>query len=128
MAILEFVVGPARVAFTDRHGGVSPPPYDTANLGFATGDDPDAVAENRRRIATELGGAATAADRWVWVHQVHGSRAVRVSRPSDAGTPADALVTATDGLPLMVLTADCVPVALVTDAAVGAVHAGWRGL
>jgi len=115
----------ARVAFTDRRGGVSVPPYDTANVGFATGDDPAAVSENRRRVAVELGGGDAAG--WAWVRQVHGSRVVEVDGPG-AGGDADALVTATPGVPLVVLVADCVPIALVAGDAVAAVHAGWRGL
>jgi copper oxidase (laccase) domain-containing protein len=61
-----------RVAFTDRHGGVSDAPYDTANLGFATGDDAAAVVENRRRVADDLHGSD--ARQWAWVRQVHGGR------------------------------------------------------
>jgi YfiH family protein len=116
----------ARVAFTDRRGGVSLPPYDTANLGFATGDDPAAVTENRRRVAAELGGGPDA-DGWAWVRQVHGTAVVEVDGPGGGGD-ADALVTAASSLPLLVLVADCVPIALVAGDAVAAVHAGWRGL
>jgi polyphenol oxidase len=116
----------ARVAFTDRRGGVSAPPYDTANLGFATGDDADAVTENRRRIAHELGDAPDARD-WAWVRQVHGARVVEVDAPGGAGD-ADALVTAGADFSLVVLAADCAPIALVADGAVAAVHCGWRGL
>jgi YfiH family protein len=116
----------ARVAFTDRHGGVSIPPYDTANLGFATGDDPDAVAENRRRVAHELSEAPDARG-WAWVRQVHGARVVEVDAPGGGGD-ADALVTAGSDLSLVVLAADCAPIALVADGAVAAVHCGWRGL
>jgi len=116
----------ARVAFTDRHGGVSIPPYDTANLGFATGDDPDAVTENRRRVALELDDAPDARG-WAWVRQVHGARVVEVGAPGGAGD-ADALVTAGTDVSLVVLAADCAPIALVADGAVAAVHCGWRGL
>jgi polyphenol oxidase len=116
----------ARVAFTDRHGGVSIPPYDTANLGFATGDDPDAVTENRRRVAHEMDDAPDARS-WAWVRQVHGASVVEVGAPGGAGD-ADALVTAGTDISLVVLAADCAPIALVTDGAVAAVHCGWRGL
>jgi YfiH family protein len=115
----------ARIAFTDRHGGVSHAPYDTANLGFATGDDAAAVAENRRRVAAELGGPGP--DRWAWVLQVHGAGVVEVEGPGRGGD-ADALVTTARDLALVVLVADCVPVALAAGDAVAAVHAGWRGL
>jgi polyphenol oxidase len=116
----------ARVAFTDRHGGVSVPPYDTANLGFAGGDDPDAVSENRRRVARELDDAPDARG-WAWARQVHGARVVEVDAPGGAGD-ADALVTAGTGVSLVVLAADCAPIALIADGAVAAVHCGWRGL
>jgi polyphenol oxidase len=113
----------ARIAFTDRHGGVSIPPYDTANLGFATGDDPAAVTENRRRVGNELGDT----EAWAWVRQVHGAGVVAVDAPGSGGD-ADALVTTGTGLSLVVLAADCAPIALVAGQAVAAVHCGWRGL
>jgi polyphenol oxidase len=116
----------ARVAFTDRHGGVSIAPYDTANLGFATGDDPAAVAENRRRVAHDVGGAPDA-DGWAWVRQVHGGGVVEVEA-AGAGGDADALVTTATSVSLVVLVADCAPIALVGGDAVAAVHCGWRGL
>jgi len=116
----------ARVAFTDRHGGVSAPPYDTANLGFATGDDPNAVSENRRRAAHELGDAPDVRG-WAWVRQVHGARVVEVDAPGSGGD-ADALVTAGTDVSLVVLAADCAPIALIADGVVAAVHCGWRGL
>ena len=125
MGHIAVEVDGARVAFTDRHGGVSAPPYDTANLGFATGDDPAAVTENRRRIAAELGDADPA--RWASARQVHGAGVVHVDAPGRGGD-ADALVTTATDLALVVLVADCAPVALVTGDAVAAVHAGWRGL
>ncbi len=113
MGFIELHADGARIAFTDRHGGVSEPPYDTANLGLATGDDPAAVAENRRRVAEVLGGDFGDPGRWAWARQVHGG---------------DALVTTAPALPLLVLVADCAPVALVAGEAVAAVHVGWRGL
>lgn len=125
MGHIAVEVDGARVAFTDRHGGVSDAPYDTANLGFATGDDPAAVTENRRRVATDLGTPDAA--RWAWARQVHGAGVVEADGPGRAGD-ADALVTASTDLALLVLVADCVPIALVTGDAVAAVHAGWRGL
>jgi polyphenol oxidase len=124
---IELEVDGARIAFTDRHGGVSAPPYDTANLGFASGDDPSAVAENRRRVSEALGGSAGDAGRWAWARQVHGGDVLEPSSPGRAGD-GDALVTADRGIALLVLVADCAPVALVAGDAVGAVHVGWRGL
>jgi polyphenol oxidase len=129
MGFIEVPVGSARIVFTDRHGGVSEPPYDTANLGLLTDDDPAAVRENRRRVGAAMAGAAADPERWFRIRQVHG-RGVAVAE--GAGAPpvpdADASVTASAGTPLVVLTADCAPVALVAGARIGAVHAGWRGL
>jgi polyphenol oxidase len=127
LGFIELYIDGARIAFTDRNGGVSEPPYDTANLGLATGDDPTAVAENRRRVAHALGGDAGDPGRWAWARQVHGGDAVEPAGPGRAGD-ADALVTTVPGLPLLVLVADCAPVALVAGDAIAAVHVGWRGL
>ena len=126
MGHIALEIDGARVAFTDRHDGVSLAPYDTANLGFATGDDPVAVAENRRRAAQTVTGAPDVGD-WAWVRQVHGARVVDVDGPG-AGGDADALVTTEQEISLVVLVADCAPIALVAGDAVGAVHCGWRGL
>jgi purine-nucleoside/S-methyl-5'-thioadenosine phosphorylase / adenosine deaminase len=114
---------------------VSASPYDTANLATHVGDDPDAVRENRARLARDLSGGGRAsdatapdADRWVWLDQRHGDSVVVVDIAPVSPPEADAAVTTRIGLPLVVLTADCAPVALVGDLAVGVVHAGWRGL
>ena len=113
--------------FMTRRGGVSRPPVEGLNCGFGAGDDPVAVAENRRRAAhAVLPGAIL-----VGVHQVHSADVVTVIDPwpDDQRPPADALVTDRTGLLLGVLTADCAPVLLADRAAgvVGAAHAGWRG-
>ncbi|MGI8797245.1 MAG: polyphenol oxidase family protein [Acidimicrobiia bacterium] len=129
MGFREVRLGAARVVFTDRHGGVSEPPFDTANLGLLTDDDPERVRENRQRVGDALGGGAADPERWFRIRQVHGASAVVAqSGPAGPAPDADAAVTAVAGLPLAVLTADCAPVALVAGDAVGAVHAGWRGL
>jgi YfiH family protein len=120
----------ARVWFTSRRGGVSAPPYDTLNLADHVGDDPDSVAENRRRVAkvlVEKGDAPVDPDDWVWLRQVHGAHVVEASDASVSGAEADAVFTTVPDLPLVVLAADCVPVALATTGAVAAVHAGWKG-
>jgi hypothetical protein len=92
------------------------------------GDDPGDVAANRSRVARELG---VGEDRLVWMNQVHGADVTVVDGPQDGPVAAtDALVTATPGLVLGVLAADCVPV-LITDPVAGvvaAVHAGREGL
>ena len=115
---------------TTRAGGVSAPPYDTFNLGDHVGDDPSAVATNRKRLASAIG---LGADAVVWMNQVHGDNVVRVDGPLAGGVAAveatDALVTTTPRLALAVVTADCVPV-LLADARAGvvaAVHAGRVG-
>ena len=110
---------------TDRWGGVSWGPYESLNLGLHVGDDPSLVEENRV-IAAGLVGARP--DEVAWCTQVHGRAVVVVDEPGPAGD-ADALVTTTPGLVLMVLMADCVPVLLVDPAAgvLACVHAGWRG-
>jgi YfiH family protein len=120
----------ARYAVTDRFGGVSAPPYDELDLGDHVGDDPAAVAENRRRLAAAL---ELEAGQLVFSRQVHGRDVHVVDGPQAAGQPlpaADALVTRAPGLALVVLVADCVPVLLAArDSGVVAVaHAGRRGV
>jgi YfiH family protein len=126
--LIERTTGSARIVFTDRHGGVSRPPYESANLAEHVGDDPAAVAENRRLAAARFG--LPPPERWVQVRQVHGACVVVVDGPSAdvVAADADAVVTAARGLPLVILTADCAPIALVASSAVAAVHAGWAGL
>lgn len=120
-------LGPARVWCSDRLSGVSLAPYDSCNVGDHVGDDPAAVAANRRRIATEAGLAEP--ERWVWMRQVHGVEVHVASERTGTEPPeADAAVTAVRGLPLAAITADCAPIALACDDAVGVVHAGHRGL
>jgi YfiH family protein len=120
-------VRPRRVV-TDRGGGRSASPYDSFNLGDHVGDEPAAVAANRARVARELG---VAGDRVVWMEQVHGTGVTVVDGPHDGPVPAtDALVTATRGLVLAVLVADCVPILLADHdtGVVAAVHAGREGV
>ena len=109
---------------TTRAGGVSTPPFDTFNLGDHVGDDPAAVAANRARLAAAIG---LAADRVVWMNQVHGDRVEVVDGPRERAAldDTDALVTATPRLALAVVTADCVPV-LLADARAGVVGGGPR--
>ncbi len=129
----------AEILFSDRTGGVSAPPFDTANAGYGRGDDPAAVAENRRRIGAGLGGRAAEPEAWTCLHQVHGAEvfvAGSQDPPGVRGVPvdstalpqADASVSTGSDAVLAILTADCAPVALVGPGVVGAVHAGWRGL
>ena len=128
-----------RVAFSTRSGGVSPPPYDTLNIGFSVGDDPGCVRENRTRMAAALG---LRVDDLVVAGQVHGATVAAIGsgeRGRGAASPetviaeTDGLLTSTPGVALFVSFADCVPVCLAGERADGTpaialVHAGWRGV
>ncbi|HEX4027662.1 MAG TPA: peptidoglycan editing factor PgeF [Rhizomicrobium sp.] len=110
--------------FFGRDGGVSAGIYDSLNCGPGSRDAPEAVAENRRRAA-----AALAPDvQLVSLSQVH-SAIVHVLPAWGARLEGDAMVTATPGLALGILTADCAPVLLTDPQAkvIGAAHAGWKG-
>lgn len=111
-----------RACVTTRAGGVSLAPFDSLNLGDHVGDDPQAVAENRRRLIERLGCNPA------WLQQVHSADVVEADPAAVA--VADASWTTTPGRACAVLTADCLP-ALFCDRAgsrVAAAHAGWRGL
>jgi YfiH family protein len=109
-----------------RADGVSAAPWDSLNLGVAVGDDPAAVAENRRRFVAGIGAQP------LWLQQVHGNRVVRATTALAAvETPqADAAWTDEPGVACVVQVADCLPVLLAAPEgrAVAAAHAGWRGL
>lgn len=114
-----------RRVVTTRAGGVSKRPYDSFNLGGGVGDDPQAVEQNRARLAAATG---VAVDRIVWMQQVHGTSVVPVEGPGPLpGT--DGIVTARTDLALAVLVADCVPILICepTAGVIGAAHAGRRG-
>jgi YfiH family protein len=120
-------VRPRRVV-TDRRGGRSASPYDSFNLGDHVGDDPAVVAANRERLAREIG---VPGGQLVWMTQVHGTGvAIVEDAEENPVADVDALVTATPGLVLCVLVADCVPVLLADPVAgvVAAVHAGREGV
>jgi YfiH family protein len=129
IADLPVVTGPdwqgVRYFCTTRAGGVGVAPHDTLNLGLRAEDNPEAVAENRRRVR-----AAVPADP-LWLRQVHGSEVVDADAADVPAEPAvDASVTAQPGRVLAVMVADCLPVVIAdTEGKVlGAAHAGWRGL
>lgn len=112
-------------AESTRHGGVSPTPFASLNLGINTNDDPANVEENRRRFFRRIGVDTFG---FAQSHQVHGTNVMTVT---EAGRfdGYDALITNRPGLLLGVTVADCVPI-LIYDAkhqAVAAIHAGWRG-
>ncbi|MBC3347199.1 peptidoglycan editing factor PgeF [Pseudomonas sp. SWRI196] len=111
-----------KACVTTRTGGVSLTPFDSLNLGDHVGDEPAAVAENRRRLTDRL------AIRPAWLQQVHGITVVEAD-PAQVAT-ADACWTATPGIACTAMTADCLPVLFCNRAGtrVAAAHAGWRGL
>jgi len=117
-----------RHAFFTREGGVSTGIYATLNGGLGSNDDPANVAENRRRMAEQVG---VAPERFLSLHQIHSPDAL-IADGKWGGEPrprGDALVTGTAGLALGVSTADCGPVLFVDPNArvIGAAHAGWKG-
>lgn len=125
----------ADVAVTTRVGGVSDAPYDSLNLALHVGDDAAAVVTNRERAADAFG---VGLGELVFARQVHGAAAVFVDgddvgrgawSEGDVVGEADALVTSAPGVTLVILVADCVPLALVDPAArvLAVAHAGWRG-
>jgi len=115
--------------FFTRHGGVSAGLYSSLNCGYGSGDSPDNVRENRRRVA---GHFALDEPDLLTVHQIHSTDVLTVAsdRWTSPGAPkADALVTNRPGVVLGVMAADCAPVLLADGDAgvVGAAHAGWKG-
>jgi YfiH family protein len=125
--------GPYRVAFSTRLGGVSEGPFESLNLGILTADEPDRVVENRRRLC-----AAVEADpeRATMAWQVHGGRVAKADErgiltPGTVYERCDGLWTDRPGRTMVLLTADCVPVALCRTngrPALAVLHVGWRGL
>lgn len=116
-----------RHGFLTRRGGVSQGLFASLNVGLGSSDDQALVAENRRRAVDAVAAGAAL----VTLHQVHSAAVVPVTAPwADAARPrADAMVTATPGLALGILTADCAPL-LFADAeagVIGAAHSGWKG-
>lgn len=122
----------ARAIFSNRNGGVSAGPYSSLNLGILTDDQPDRVTENRRRLAGEAG---VAPDEIAMGWQVHG---IEIREWDDAGpayaSPGEKLpkvdghTTKQRDLALLVLVADCYPVALAGGDRLAMLHCGWRGL
>ncbi len=121
--------------FSSRNGGVSRGPYRSLNLGILTDDDRAAVTENRRRVADS---ARVPAERVAMGWQVHGGDVREWTEPpADRGfsQPGDVILervdghmTSTPGLGLLVLVADCYPVALSDGQRAAMLHCGWRPL
>lgn len=133
---IEVELPGARAAFSTRMGGVSVGRYRSLNLGILTDDEPDRVRENRERLTAGLGldGAPVAMGR-----QVHGTELASWTEPPTPEQAAyrkpvsdmievDGHVTDLEGLGLLVLAADCLPVALAAPGRVAMLHAGWRGV
>jgi polyphenol oxidase len=128
------VPGPYEVAFTTREGGVSEGPFASLNLGIFTGDEPARVVENRRRVCAA---ADVDPERATMAWQQHGAEVARARPESivDPGLrhdPCDGLWSDEPGQAMLLLTADCLPIALArldgARPAVAVLHAGWRGL
>jgi polyphenol oxidase len=129
LALIRWQVpGPYSVAFTTRRGGASEGPFASLNLGLLTGDAPERVLENRRRVCAAVGADP---ERLAMNLQRH-SATVNRAHAGRRGEPGDGLWTDERGLPMLKLTADCLPIALARtngDApALAVLHAGWRGL
>src|SRR4051794_3762767 len=115
--------------FFGRSGGVSTGIFASLNCGPGSGDDRASVIQNRKRALEALGNNANA--QLLTLYQIHSATVVTVPQPWETGKgpQADAMVTATPGLALGILTADCAPVLLADAKAkvIGAAHAGWKG-
>lgn len=113
-----------RALTTSRIGGESSPPYDHNNLAFHVGDDEHKVAANRAALMASLSLSCEP----VWLEQTHTNDCVVVEE--EANRTVDAAITRTKGLPLAIMTADCLPIVLCDKAGteIAAIHAGWRGL
>jgi purine-nucleoside/S-methyl-5'-thioadenosine phosphorylase / adenosine deaminase len=123
-----------RIAFSTRLGGVSAGAFSSLNLGIRTDDNPASVVENRKRLCAAV---AADADGATMAWQRHGATVTR-AQPRGIATPGtvfdhcDGLWSDERGRAMLLLTADCLPIAIVrTDTrrpAVAILHAGWRGL
>ncbi|MDQ3784135.1 MAG: polyphenol oxidase family protein [Actinomycetota bacterium] len=114
------------VAFSERHGGVSESPFGSLNLGGRVGDNSEAVAENRTRVAEAVGFEGS---RLTLTRQVHGVELRRATYGAGGIVgEADGLVADQSGVVLGILSADCAAVAIAGAGGVALVHAGWRGL
>ena len=121
-------IGNVRHGFFTREGGLSTGIYSGLNVGRGSDDDPALVAANRGRVAAALGLAGQPLST---PHQVHSPDVITISEPfsEDARPKADAVVTATPGVIVGVLTADCGPLLFADKSGkiVACAHAGWKG-
>ncbi len=124
--ITSDALDPIRHGFFGRAGGASSGVFAGLNCGPGSSDQHEAVQINRARVALAMG---VPSDRLIGMHQIHSADVVTVDGTPYEPARADAMVTATPGIALSVLTADCQPV-LFADAeaqVIGAAHAGWKG-
>ncbi len=119
-------LSPFRHGFFTRRGGASSGIFEGLNCGFGSSDQTDAVATNRARVADAM---QVDLDHLVSVHQYHSAEVVALTEARQDRPKADAMVTATPGIALGILTADCQPVLFADpeNGVVGAAHAGWGG-
>jgi polyphenol oxidase len=127
--------GPYHVAFSTRIGGVSQGAYESLNLGILTGDEPEHVIENRALLCKKAG---IEPERATMLWQQHGANVVKATPDRGVITagfdhpPGDALWTDEQDVAMMLITADCLPVALArengSEPALAVLHVGWRGL
>lgn len=131
---IDIALPGGRVAFSTRRGGVSEGPYESLNLGILTDDDQTRVARNRDLLAEDIG---LESERVAMGWQVHGSNILEWPEPPRDGgyaspgaelVKADGHATSVPGLGLLVLVADCLPVALIAPGRVAMLHCGWRPL
>lgn len=127
--------GPYEVAFSTRLGGVSDGAFASLNLGLLTDDEPERVRENRRRLCLAAG---VEPERTTMVRQRHGADVHRaapgrgIAAPGAAQAEGDGLWSDDPGVGMLLLTADCLPIALARgpgrEPALAILHGGWRGL
>jgi YfiH family protein len=134
MKLIERELPGAKAVFSTRLGGVSEGPYESLNLGILTDDDQERVAQNRGRLAEAAG---IESERIAMGWQVHGTDLREWEAPPDGGGFAqpgaeldrvDGHLTHEPGVGLLVLVADCLPVALANRDQAAMLHCGWRGL
>lgn len=109
--------------FTARHGGTSTGKYSSLNLGDHVGDESADVANNRNILRKLLSRVEP-----VFMNQVHGNEVIEIVDNSQSKVTADALITRQTGLPIAVLSADCLPILIKGASIVGVIHAGRKGI
>jgi len=126
--VIRWDVPGYEVVFSTRQGGVSEGPFQSLNLGRMTGDEPERVDENRRRLCAEVGADPEKIALNRQQHTAIANRAV----PGSRGVPGDGLWSDTPGEPMLALAADCLSIAIArangSEPALAVLHAGWKGL